>query len=203
MAHFRALLAAMLVVLSVPAFSQAGFSEGFRFLKAVRERDGATVDSITSNPSSTAVNYREPSNGESALHILTRGRDLNWLGFMLGRGARPDIQDDEGNTPLILAAQLGWRDGAERLLMRGANVNRANSRGETPLIVAVQRLDVPMVRLLMGRGADPNLTDHIAGNSALDYARQDGRAANVLRAIEEAASRPDARRQGPVGPTQP
>ena len=104
---------------------------------------------------------------------------------MLGRGARPDIQSNDGTTPLILAAQIGWREGAEQLLARRANPNLGNSRGETPLIFAVQRRDLQMVRLLLSQRADPNQTDNVAGYSAIDYARQDRRAAAILRELEQ------------------
>lgn len=186
----RAMLAAgALSLIATPLLAQnLGFSESYNFLKAVRARDGSTVESIVSNPSSTAINARDPASGEGALHIVVRGRDANWLGFLLGRGARPDIQTNDGTTPLILAAQIGWRDGAEQLLARRANPNLANNRGETPLIFAVQRLDVPMVRLLMSQGANPNLTDNVVGYSAIDYARQERRAAAILRVLE--AGRP-------------
>jgi ankyrin repeat protein len=177
------LLAALAVSIAVPVAAQS-FSEGYTFLKAVRERDGNTAERILSNPSTTAINLRDQDTGETALHILVRGRDINWLTYMLGRGARPDTGDRGGNTPLILAAQLGWIDGAETLLRRGASANLANSRGETPLIFAVQRRDMPMVRLLMQNRANPNLTDHVAGNSAIDYARQDSRATAILRVLE-------------------
>ena len=148
------------------------------------QRDGATAERILSTPGSTAINVRDPSTGETALHILVRSRDAGWLGFMLGRGARPDTGDRDGNTPLILAAQLGWLDGADILLQRRASPNLGNSRGETPLIFAVQRRDMPMVRMLMQHGADPNQTDHVSGNSPIDYARQDNRAAAILRVLE-------------------
>jgi ankyrin repeat protein len=191
------LLAALAASIAVPVAAQS-YSEGYTFLKAVRERDGNTADRILSNPSSTAVNVRDPGTGETALHILVRGRDSGWLGFMLGRGARPDTADHEGNTPLILCAQLGWLEGAETLLARRANPNLGNSRGMTPLIFAVQRRDVPMVRLLLTQHADPNQTDHVSGNSALDYARQDNRAAAILRLLE-GTRRPSA---APItGPT--
>src|SRR5262245_24894564 len=111
------LLAALAACIAAPVAAQS-FSEGYTFLKAVRERDGATAERILSNPASTALNIRDPGTGETALHILVRGRDSNWLAFMLGRGARPDTGDREGNTPLIIAAQLGWIDGAEILLGR-------------------------------------------------------------------------------------
>jgi len=129
-------------------------------------------------------NYRDSATGEGALHILVRGRDGTWLGFMLARGARPDLPSNDGTTPLVLAAQLGWYDGAEQLLGRGANPNLGNRSGVTPLIVAVQRRDLQMVRLLLSQRADPNQTDNVSGNSPIDYARQDNRAQAILRLLE-------------------
>jgi ankyrin repeat protein len=174
----------ILALVATPLVAQS-FSDGYNFLKAVRARDGNSAERILSNPSSTAINARDPSNGEGALHILVRGRDLTWLGFMLSRGARPDAQSNDGTTPLILAAQLGWIEGAAQLLARRANPNLGNRSGETPLIVAVQRRDIQMVRLLLGQHANPNQTDNLSGNSAIDYARQDPRAAQILRELEQ------------------
>ena len=176
--------AAILALLATPLIAQ-NFSEGFTFLKAVRDRDGTVAERILSNPSSTAVNARDAATGEGALHILVRGRDLTWLSFMLAHGARPDMQSSDGSTPLIIAAQLGWVDGGQELLSRGANPNLGNRSGETPLIFAVHRRDIQMVRLLLGAHANPALTDNLSGNSAIDYARQDPRAVQILREIEQ------------------
>jgi ankyrin repeat protein len=106
---------------------------------------------------------------------------------MLGKGARPDLQNKEGMTPLAIAAQIGWIEGAELLLRRKAKVDLANSRGETPLILAVQRRDLEMVRLLVDKGADPKRQDSVAGYSALDYARRDGRSQAILKLLETPA----------------
>ena len=180
--NLYAAVAAALTLLAVPALSQE-FSDGFSFLKGVRDRDAAKVNELVARPNPAIVNYRD-STGEGALHVLVRGRDLTWLSFLLSRGARPDLQMNDGTTPLILAAQLGWYAGAEQLLARRANPNLGNRRGETPLIFAVRRRDLQMVRLLRSQGADPNQTDNIAGYSALDYARQDNRATAILRELE-------------------
>ena len=179
----------------MPAAAQ--FSESYNFLKAVRERDGEKVAEIVANPSSTAINTREHGSGEGALHLLVRGRDLTWLNYLLSRGARPDLQDNQGNTPLHLAAGIGWAEGAQILLARRANVNLPNGRGETALILAVQRRDLALTRLLMSAGADPRRTDSVAGYSALDYARRDNRSAAILRILEA-----PRQTQQTVGPTR-
>lgn len=197
----RALIAALIVIAGTPVAAQIGFSPAFGFLKAVRERDGTAAMAAT-QPGSTVINSRDPANGDGALHILTRGRDLTWLGFMLGRGARPDLQNNGGATALLLAAQIGWMEGAERLLASRANPNVPNNQGETPLIYAVRRFDAPMVRLLMANRADPNQTDSLSGNSALDYARQDRRGQPLIPILENRAPRP-AQVQGPPAPRQP
>ncbi len=175
--------ATALALLAVPALGQA-FSDGFTFLKGVRDRDAAKVQALVSRPNPAVINYRDQSSGEGALHVLVRGRDITWLNFLLARGARPDLQANDGTTPLILAAQLGWSEGATQLLARRANPNLGNRNGMTPLMFAVQRRDLQMVRLLRSQGANPNQTDNVSGYSALDYARQDRRAAVILRELE-------------------
>jgi ankyrin repeat protein len=180
----RAIAASMVLVLAAPASGQQNFSDSFTFLKAVKERDGAKVTDLVSEPGSVVINTRDRSNGEGALHIVVRGRDLTWLAFLLGKGARPDLQSNRGDTPLTLAAQIGWLEGVEQLLAKRAAVDLPNGRGETALILATQRRDVPLVRLLLSRRADPKRTDNVAGMSALDYAKQDPRAGAVLKLLE-------------------
>ena len=182
---FRRALAASLAlaVAAVPVAAQT-FSDSYTFLKAVKERDGNKVTSLVGGAGSTVINTRDRSNGDGALHYVVRERDLTWLSFLLGKGARPDLQNNRGETPLHLAAQLGWAEGAQLLISQRATVDLANSRGETPLILAVQRRDVATTRLLLTSGANPKRTDNVAGLSALDYARQDARGAPLVKVLE-------------------
>lgn len=171
------------ILLASPVGAQQ--SETYNFLKGVKDRDVAAVQAIITDPRSNAINAREQPGGEGGLHMVVRGRDRSWLSFLLGRGARPNLQSSDGTTPLGLAAQIGWVDGAELLIARGADVNLANARGETPLILAVQARNLPMVRLLAANGGDPRRSDNVAGYSALDYARRDRRSTAILRVLEE------------------
>jgi len=181
-------IAVALTVVVAPVAAQAQFSDSFNFIKAVKDRDGTKVTEFLNKPGSGAVivNTRDSSTGETALHIVAAGRDSQWLGFLLQRGANPDMRDGRGNTPLMIATQLGWADGIQTLLNRRAGVDVANSSGETPLIRAVQNRDIASVRLLMANGANPNKPDNAAGLSAKDYATRDPRAAAILKEIVEA-----------------
>ena len=175
-----------LSALGVPA--QAQNSDSYKFLKAVRDGDGAEVEKLLASQNSVLVNVKDSAKGDTALHIVASERNLSWLRFLMNKGARVDAQNRDGDAPLTVAAQLGWSEGAEQLLARGAAVDVANRRGETPLIVAVQRRDLAMVRLLLAKGADPKKADRVAGYSALDYAKRDGRSASILKALEAPAA---------------
>lgn len=190
-----AFAAAIALGLTASAAGAQQFSDGYNFIKGVKERDGAQVETLLTSPGSVVVNTKG-GDGEGGLHIVTRGRDRTWLGFLLAKGARPDLQNKQGETALHLASQLGWTEGAELLLRFKANVDATNSRGETPLILAVQKRDLPMVRLLLSRGANPKRTDSAAGYSAIDYARRDNRSTAILKLLEAPPAK-DKPVQGP------
>ena len=187
LAHILAAGAAL--TLAVPAGAQ-GFSEGYQFIQAVKEGDGNKVTEMITSSVGTILNTRDRETGDTALHIIARDRNLQWTRFLLSKGARVDAQNDSGETALSLASRIGWAEGAQVLLTQGAAVDLANNRGETPLIIAVQARDLPMVRLLMGKGADPKKTDRAAGYSALDYAKRDRRAAIILKELEAPSAKP-------------
>lgn len=167
-------LAGTLGLMAVPAplAAQSGggmFSEGYEFLKAVRERDGAKVTEALNQPGSTLVGTRDISTGETALHIVVERRDAPWVKFLLVNGANPNVEDKRGRTPLTIATNLGFIEGAETLLKTGARVDQPSATGETPLITAVHRRDIALVRLLLANGANPRRSDN-SGRSARDYA---------------------------------
>lgn len=199
----RLKLAAMVMAIAfaviVPSVAHAQFSESYNFLKAVRERDGNKATDIVSKPGSGSiiVNTRDDKNGETALHIVTKGRDLGWMNFLLARGAKPDMRDNIGNSALMITAQVGFVEGAQLLLKNGATVDLANGSGETALIRAVQLRNGPMVQLLMNAGANPARADTIAGLSARDYAKRDVRAVAILKILTETKAAKPAKSFGP------
>lgn len=182
------IFAAMLMALSLalPNAANAQFSASYNFLKAVKDRDGTEATKFLNQPGTVIVNTRDLSSGETALHIVVARRDATWTAFLLQKGANPNLRDKQGTTPLMLATQLRFVEGARILLAKKADVNETNNQGETALIRAVQLRDSEMVRLLLKNGADVDLPDTLAGLSARDYATRDRRASSILAEIEKA-----------------
>ena len=192
-----AIKSAALIALAIPAFVSAQFSESYNFLKYVKDRDGAKATEIISKPGSVIIDTRDQATGETGLHIVMKARDLAWVGLLLSRGARPDIRDNSGNTPLMLAAQLSFIEGAQALIVKRALIDLPNNAGETPLIRAVQLRNAAMVRLLLVEGANPNKTDSLAGLSARDYASRDRRAAAILKIFDDVKPKKAQKAAGP------
>lgn len=192
----RLTVAALALALAVPVNAQ--FSDAYKFLEAVRDKDAATAKQLGSRPGGTIAQSRDPATGESALHIVVRRRDLAWIDFLLSMGLDVDARDNRATTPLLLAAELGFTDGARQLILRRANVNAANASGETALIKAVQLRNAEMVRLLVDNGANPDHVDSVAGFSARDYAARDRRSAGLLRIIEDSQQPAKAAAAGPT-----
>lgn len=184
---FLALLAASLFPLAsgvVAPPAQAQFSDSYNFLKAVRERKGEEAEKFLSEPGTVIVNTRDSTSGETALHIVITRRDSTWLGYLLQKGANPNLADKKGTTPLMLATQLNYVEGIDLLVKKKVQVDQTNRSGETALILAVQLRNAEAVRALLKAGANPDKKDSRAGYSARDYAKQDGRATAIVSIIE-------------------
>ncbi|MDB5737431.1 MAG: ankyrin [Sphingomonas bacterium] len=185
------------LLVATPLAAQNFVSDSYSFLKGVRDRDGAKVQKLLDSPSTTIILARDTTTGETALHIVAKRRDLAWLQYMLAKGADMNARDRDGNTALADAAQIGWAEGARQLIEVGATVDLGNNRGETPLILATNSHDLPTVKTLIAGGADPKITDHVAGMSAHDYATRDGRSVAILKALDEAKPVPRKIISGP------
>ncbi len=186
--RFRAGLAAAVLIgalgAALPAHAQ--FSESYKFLEAVRKKDGQKVTDALNEPGSQIVNTRDASTGESGLHIVTARRDLTWMQFLVSHGANVNVRDAKGTTPLVLASNLGFIEGVEYLITSGAKVDEPNNTGETPLMTAVHRRDLAMVRALLKAGANADRPDN-SGRSARDYAMLEGKDSAVATEIANSA----------------
>ncbi|MFD1610202.1 ankyrin repeat domain-containing protein [Sphingomonas tabacisoli] len=186
-----------LAIVAIAAPASAQFSSSFNFLKAVKDRDGAKAMELLGKGGPNLIDTPDYSTGQRAIHMVVKDGDLNWLGFLIQKGARVDLKDNQGNTPLMVAARVGFVEGARLLIARSAQVNASNSLGETPLIISVQNRDLAMTRLLLTEGADPAKKDTSTGMSARDYAVRDGRSEALIKLMDEIKPTP---KRGIAGP---
>ena len=172
-------------------------SEGEAFLVAVKDGDANKALELANQPGSRVANYRG-YDGLTALHIVTRKRELDWVGFLLNRGADPNVGDAKGDTPLMIAAGIGFEEAAAAVVGRGAKVDAAHPHGETALTRAVQSKQARMVELLLRAGANPDKPDHVTGYTPRDFARRDTRNPQLLKLIESVKPAKKKPASGPV-----
>jgi ankyrin repeat protein len=178
---FALIVASALIAAPVAAqFS----TPGYEFIEAVKKNDGDKATQVLSSHPAGIVNTKDGDGNTGLIIAIARG-DESWTGFLLNKGADPNLAGKNGDTPLIAATRVGFENAIEWLIGLGAKVNTPNRMGETPLIIAVQQRETPVVRLLLDAGADPDRTDHAAGYSARDYAARDPRAREILKLIED------------------
>ena len=182
-----------LFVAASPAAAQ--FSESYKFLEAVKKKEGQEVTDMLAEGSPNLVNTRDVTSGETALHIVTQRRDLTWMQFTIGKGANVNARDVRGVSPLVLACNLNFVEGVDVLVAAGAKVDDSNNSGETPLITAVHNRNIPLMRILLKAGANPDRADN-SGRTARDYAKLAGNPA-LLSVIESDAKPANKPGQGP------
>ncbi|CAM9606854.1 unnamed protein product [Chrysoparadoxa australica] len=107
--------------------------------------------------------------GRSALHKACTGPDLTVVHLLLRHGAEVNTKDSFGYTPLLEAGRSrGGQDCAMALLEAGADVTNRGWNGNTALHYAACWCWMPVVRLLLQRGADPDVKDD-DGKAPVDY----------------------------------
>ena len=90
MKSFRiAVAAGVLAVLSTPAVAQLGGNDGHDFIDAVQKRDGDKATQLIDEPSDDR--RHQDDEGDTGLIIAIRASDRDWTGFLLNRGADPNL----------------------------------------------------------------------------------------------------------------
>jgi ankyrin repeat protein len=111
------------------------------------------------------------SAGLSALHWASKADHLETTRLLLSRGAEVDRFGSDEKTALHSAMLADQRPMVELLIDNGADVNiPEGTYGQTPLILAARSSFVDLVRLLLSKGANPQLRDR-GGMTALDWAK--------------------------------
>jgi uncharacterized protein len=145
------------------AAAKAGDSAGA--LALLRERD---VD----------VNRTE-ADGTTALHWAVHHGDVDVVERLIAAGARVDVTNDYGASPLSEAAVTGSAAIFAALLGGGANADAANAEGQTALMVVARSSNVDAAKVLLEHGANANARETRKGQTALMWAAAQSQPAMV------------------------
>ncbi|GAB9471442.1 Tkl protein kinase [Globisporangium polare] len=136
---------------------------------------GATVDLVDHEGDSALLNAASYNYVEIAQELLTRGAAIDLLNannftalcyaativdsvdavqLLLARGADPNIPDDQGNTPLLVASERGHFATVAALLDEGADYCCVDNEGQSALFIASMNGHLDVVKILLDRGAD-------------------------------------------------
>ena len=118
-----------------------------------------------------------------SIHDAAKIGNIEAIKQHLVAGADVDFRNQQGFTPLHVAAQKGHNKVAELLIAKGANINTSGRLiGTTPLDSAALLGHKEMVELLIDSGADIN-PQIITGETPLQRAEQRGHSAiaEILR----------------------
>ena len=155
-----------------------------RLLEAAKRQDWTAVRTLVTGD--TDVNASTPD-GATALHWAVHWDNVATIQLLLGRGAKADVSNALGITPLMLACANGSAAAVERLLKAGANPNAASATGETTLMMASRAGSAASVRMLVDAGAKVAATESRRGQTALMWAAAEGHE-DVVRLLVEAGS---------------
>lgn len=103
--------------------------------------------------------------GETVLHFLvTKPNQTEIINYFLNKGADANKADNDGNTPLMVAASARETASLEQLLPIVKNNNSQNVKGESALTFAVKAGTPSAVELLLNKGADAKVVDKEGNN---------------------------------------
>ncbi len=132
------------------------------------------------------VNAREVD-GTTALHWAVRADNTVETRRLLRAGARPDVSNRYGVTPLALAAANGNAAILSLLIAAGADPNAPSAQHEPVLMTAARSGSVDAVRCLLDHGADVNAREPWQGETALMWAAGENYAAIAQLLIRHGA----------------
>lgn len=88
------------------------------------------------------------------------------LAYIKDGHIQPNIADEDGNTPLMMAAREGDLPAAQELIARGADIHAHTNYHYAPLRCAIAGRNPEIVALLLAHGADAN-ADFVDGVTPL------------------------------------
>lgn len=146
------------------------------------------------NVSAKDKGHREVGGGEQPLHYAMRGKNLAIAEELLAAGAKPNVWDIFGNSPLNVAIDQDNIEAVKLLLKHGADLNAKprTKAYDPPLNVAIREKKLVIFQLLLEAGADVNAVNQLNMTPLFSAASAtDGLADRMVEALLKAGAKVD------------
>ena len=131
----------------------------------------AVLPGVGSNSSNDPIDHTELI--EDDIFTAIRSIDYTSINILLSGGLDVDTTDRQGNTPLMVAAEVGNPRILTILLAHHPAINKQNQNGVTALMIAAKTGQYPAVSKLVAHGADISIRDN-DGSTAISLASKYG-----------------------------
>jgi ankyrin repeat protein len=132
----------------------------------------------------------------AGLHAAAASGDVAEIEKLIAEGEKPNIQDANSRTPLLVAAFRKHYAAAQALLKGGANPNARDMQGFDILTLAAVNNDMELLKIGLAGGADPKRTTGPLDGTALTSAAHLGNVEIVKALIEAKAPLDHVNRMG-------
>jgi uncharacterized protein len=113
-----------------------------------------------------AMASERQANPDTIFAAAARG-DVAKLKAYIAAGARPDMTDREGRTPLLLAVANDHTDAATALIDAGASINAQAANHDTPWLLAGALGRAELLRWMIPKGPDFSIRNRYGGNALI------------------------------------
>ncbi|XP_076801547.1 ankyrin repeat and EF-hand domain-containing protein 1-like isoform X1 [Clavelina lepadiformis] len=147
--------------MAVTAESRLEILQVYKLLQSVRQEDTYQVNKLCLQGIPMLINYRDPRDGECALHLAAQSNNDKMIKFLLKLGAFPNVQDFKGRTPVMKAADYGHDKTVELLAKAGADLRVKDSEERDVLYYcfsASTKRHRRCLDIVLAHGADVNNT---------------------------------------------
>src|SRR5262249_17518443 len=149
-----------------------------------KERPGLALLLLEHNADTTAQTKRQVT----AIMYAAANNQASLIGPLIAKGADINARNDQGEKTLVWATgdvdRISKPEVVGALLKNGAHINAVDNNAWSALMFAAAQGEADVVRILMSRGADPNLRSK-EGETALMIATN-GEHKEIARVLREA-----------------
>ena len=157
----------ILLLLRYDAIPSASLGDDIavQLLKNAQEQHAKAIEKLIDGSFINLTVESRPTFLEAVDFAFKRG-SVQLAKRMLSNDSFSRIEHRYQKAAVYYSAKKNWPDVLSNLIGKGVNIN-ARTEGQTALCAACEQENKDVVSLLLGNGADPNMANELAGDTAL------------------------------------